>query len=67
MTNTYDRVEVAVELVRETDKAYLVHDGDTDMWIPKSQVSDLEKVTIDGKVHLAFTIPEWLALEKGLI
>ena len=43
----------------ETAKAYLFHDGIHDaVWLPKSQVE------FDDGV---MTLPEWLAIEKGLI
>lgn len=61
------RVDISLEMVRETDKAYLMSDGDNNHWIPKSQMQDIEKATVDGKVSIAFTLPEWLAMEKGLI
>lgn len=53
--------EVAFEdIVHETDKAFLIKFAEGEIWIPKSQVKDLDK---DG---LTVTIPEWLAVEKGL-
>lgn len=64
-------IDVAAELRHETDKAYLVYDGrseikkgDTEpselrIWLPKSMVE------YDGKGE--FTMPEWLALDKGFI
>lgn len=51
--------DVAGRLVRETDKAWLIDDGAQEVWLPKSQV---EK-NPDG----TFTMPEWLATEKGLL
>lgn len=58
-------VEIAVEIRLETDRAFLVFDGKTEAWIPKSQVSD-QSESDDGTIETIF-IPEWLALEKGLI
>lgn len=57
-------IEITVEVRRETDNAYLVYDGKAETWVPKSQVSDYceEK----GRITSIF-IPEWLALDKGLI
>jgi hypothetical protein len=40
-------------------KAYRIYDGKTTEWVPKSQV---EK-NPDG----TFTMPEWLAQDKGFI
>jgi hypothetical protein len=63
-------IDIAAELRHETDGAYLLFDGrtqkhkdgrvqDISVWVPKSQVEKNE----DG----TFTMPEWLALEKGFI
>ena len=40
-------------------RAVLVNDGDKDYWLPKS----LTENNGDG----TFTIPEWLAIEKGIV
>ena len=45
------------QIVGETDKAFRVSDGSKVEWFPKSQIED----NGDG----TFTIPEWLAIEKG--
>lgn len=62
-----DLVDIdAVELRRETEKAYGLSQGELDendreilAWVPKSKVEKND----DG----TFTMPEWLAMEKGLI
>jgi hypothetical protein len=51
-------VELYLELIHQTEKAYLVSDGDNNIWLPKSQVE------YDGE---EFSIPEWLAIDKGLV
>lgn len=58
--------DIDAELVHETDDAYLIwngletfHSGRYEVWVPKEHTEDNE----DG----TFTMPEWLALEKGLI
>lgn len=48
------------ELDRETEAAYLIVIDDEKIWLPKSQARIYEK---SKKIY----IPEWLALEKGLI
>ena len=53
-----DLVDVSAELKRETDKAFLINDGDKEVWLPKSQVE---------RDRNTFTMPEWLAQEKELI
>lgn len=63
-------IDIAAELRHETNSAYLLFDGtqqkhddgriqDICKWVPKSQVENNE----DG----TFTMPEWLALDKGFI
>lgn len=54
-----DLIDIACELKHETAKAYLINDGMKDVWLPKSQVEHNDDNT--------FTMPEWLAKEKGLI
>jgi len=59
VTGKSDLVDVEAVLVHETEKAYLVDSGSGDkIWLPKSLVE-----YDDG----TFTMPEWLAMEKGLI
>lgn len=54
-------VDVEVDGVKyETEKAWLLVVDKTEMWVPKS----LCEKSDDG---LTFTMPEWLAKEKGLI
>jgi len=64
-------IDIAAELRHETNAAYLLYDGREEIkkgdtvkselriWVPKSQVENND----DG----TFTMPEWLALEKGFI
>lgn len=52
-------IDIAAKLQGETDKAYRIYDGSRTEWVPKSQVED----NGDG----TFTMPEWLAQEKGFI
>lgn len=52
-------IDIALLIKHETDKAWLVNDGDNDVWLPKSQADNNE----DG----TFTMPEWLAIEKRFI
>lgn len=51
--------DLSAEIKGETDRAWRLSDGITTEWVPKSQV---EK-NGDG----TFTMPEWLAKEKGFI
>ena len=52
-------IEIAAEKKRETDDAYLLFDGDREVWVPKFLVQEDEEGI--------FQMPEWLALEKELI
>ena len=54
-----DPVEVEAELRHETDRAFLIFDGEREIWLPKSLVKH------DG--HGEFTMPEWLAMQEELI
>jgi hypothetical protein len=51
--------DMAAEIKGETDKAWRLSDGIKTEWVPKSQVED----NGDG----TFTMPEWLAKDKGFI
>lgn len=57
-------VEIACEIKRETEKAFLIFDGKEEVWLPKSQITD--QCESGGQIVSVF-IPEWLAMEKGLI
>lgn len=61
-----DPVEFCGELKHETDGAYLVSDGINDIWLPKSQVKEFRQLNRKG-IDYEFVIPEWLAMEKGII
>ena len=64
-------INISAELRHETNSAYLLFDGRTEIkkgetkpseirvWVPKSQVENNNDNT--------FTMPEWLALDKGFI
>jgi len=54
-----DLVEIAAVLVSETDRAFRISDGVTEAWVPKSEVEH------DGEG--IFTMPEWLAKDRGLM
>lgn len=53
-----ERVELKLDLIRETREAYLLSDGDKSVWLPRSQVH------YDGD---AFYVPEWLAKKEGFV
>lgn len=57
-------VEIECEVLLETELALKISDGDIEVWIPKSQISD--QCEEKGKITSIF-ISQWLATEKGLI
>ena len=62
-----DPFELAFESIEhETELAYLIKfpDFPEPIWIPKSKVLELEDGEPDNRV---VTLPEWLAIEKGLV
>lgn len=58
-------VEIACEVRRETERAFLIFDGKAEVWIPKSQITDQGEDS-QGRITSIF-VSEWLATEKGLI
>ena len=57
--------EVTVRLVQQTERAILVNDSDDPdkaVWLPKSQVEFEERGDL-----IEVTMPEWLAIERGLV
>lgn len=51
--------DISAQLKHETPKAFLLYDGSREEWVSKSLVEN----NGDG----TFTMPEWLAQEKGFI
>jgi hypothetical protein len=58
-----ETTEITVEILRESERAIQVTDGDVTEWLPKSQ---LEYEGEAGQT-VVVTMPEWLAKDKGLI
>jgi len=56
--------DIVAELRHETSRAYLIWDGAQQVWLPKSMVEMYDNGHAKPK---QFTLPEWLAKEKGLI
>ncbi len=54
-----DLIDIAVQIKGETKYAYRIYDGKKTDWVPKSQVENND----DG----TFTMPLWLAQDKGFI
>jgi hypothetical protein len=55
----YGQIEISAEMEHESEKAFLLFDGDKRVWVPKSQVKWIGKNL--------WEMPEWLAKDKGLI
>lgn len=58
-------VEIEGRVKKQTDAAYLFDNGKTEAWVPKSQVTDQSED--DRGVIESIFIPEWLAIDKGLL
>lgn len=59
-------VDLEVLVMVETDKAYLLNDGDKEAWFPKSQV-ELDRKGRSADDFATATMPDWLATEKGFV
>ena len=61
-------VEIEVQVRAQTKAAILIHDGKTECWIPKSQITDFIGDGDEPDVTTtSIFISEWLATEKGLV
>lgn len=57
-----------VRVVRGSSKALLCEINGEQHWIPKSQIDDDSEVFDDGEnAEGTLVLPEWLAVEKGLV
>lgn len=65
-----ESVDIYVEIITESERAYLVsdNDGENEIWLPKSQLGDITITRQSGeRRYLQCEIPLWLAEEKELI
>lgn len=60
MTTNDNPINLELDLLHQTDEALLVTDGDNEWWVPKSLCEYDEDIKW-------LTMPEWMALEKGMI
>lgn len=59
-------VDISVYILVTTNNAILVRDGDdTEAWLPKSQIR-YDETGATGPGPYNVTVPEWLAIDKGL-
>jgi RNase P/RNase MRP subunit p29 len=66
MSTDKDLIEISGEILYETDLAILLYDGETESWIPKSQI-EIEPKFFELGDMVVVTMPEWLAEDKELI
>lgn len=59
-------IDIDVDVTARTEKAVLVHTGNKEeaVWLPMSQI-EISQSGFGGIETV--TLPEWLALDKGLI
>ena len=59
-----DYIELTGTIKAKTEKALLFNDGwGVEVWIPLSQIEDQD----EEKGAVTIIIPEWLAIDKGLV
>ena len=56
-------IEIYVEVKRQSEMAILASDGVSEFWLPKSQITMTHKNDDDYEIEM----PEWLAIEKGVV
>jgi uncharacterized protein YggU (UPF0235/DUF167 family) len=59
-----DLIDIVVLFRTETANAVLVNDLKKLVWLPKSQIEIVKSKT---DKTCTVTLPEWLAIEKGLV
>jgi hypothetical protein len=72
MSNTNNElIPISVEYITSSIKAIKVTDGDITTWIPKSQIDNYDDIDWDRidpeNSAIEIDIPEWLAINKGLV
>ncbi len=55
----------AIRIERETDAAFLIRFEDGTHWIPKSQLSEPDRLEV-GDEDVTVTMTDWIAEQKGL-
>ena len=60
-----EKIEICLEIKKETEKAFLVTGGDVEEWLPKSQI-ELDQNGGEGDTVI-ITMPEWMAEKKEFI
>lgn len=68
--SSFDRdeiVDVALDYIAESDRAFLVSNGKIERWLPKSQIQNLSEIKRHRLACSAFLMPRWLAQKEDLI
>lgn len=60
-----DTVKVDVQIMHTTERSVLVSDGDTEVYLPVSQIAG--ELDLRPGSHTVVEIPVWLAEERGLV
>jgi|GEM_PF-1545835 len=60
-----ETIVLDLEIIRQTEKAILAFDGDTQVWLPKSKCTVLCQLPMSDLFEIE--CPEWIAEDKGLI
>lgn len=58
-------VEISYEYIHQTDEAVLIFEVDTEHWIPKSCIEDVDYINL--KENTTMNVVEWYAISEGLI
>ena len=59
------KTEIMGEVIAVTKLAVLLGVGDYKVWLPKSQIET--EFSFDIGQNIEIEIPEWLAIDKGLV
>lgn len=59
-----NETEFCAEIKWETESSLLLTDGAEEFWIPKSLIFKQRHIS---KSDYEFVIPEWLAIQKGIV
>ena len=60
-----EMIEFAVEKIHETELGLVVFDGDKEIPLPKSQIKIIKGPGFDDMMLIE--VPEWLAINEGLV
>ena len=59
------KTEIVGKVIRTTELAVLLDVGYQNVWLPKSQIET--EFSFDIGQNIEVEIPEWLAIDKGLV